>query len=93
MPRICLIVTPGSWFYASRTQDIPVSSLYCAGPQKRLNSTIIYQYLTAYQAIHYPAEEVMMGDEDTVVLTPEEKDKVLQDEAQEGDQQDEEEES
>ena len=34
-----------------------------------------------------------MGDEDTVVLTPEEKDKVLQDEAQEGDQQDEEEES
>lgn len=34
-----------------------------------------------------------MGDEDTVVLTPEEKDKVLQDEAQEGDQQDDEEES
>lgn len=29
-----------------------------------------------------------MGDEDTVVLTPEEKDKILDDEAPEGEQQD-----
>ncbi len=39
----------------------------------------------------YSAEEVKMGSEDTVVLTPDEKDKILQ-EVSEEEQQDEEEE-